>query len=34
MYMDNFRKPVIVPKIRMLDRQFQIFETKQIKSQQ
>ena len=32
MYMDNFRKSFIAPKIRMLSCQFQIFETKQIKS--
>ena len=32
MYMDNYDKPIIVPKIRMLACQFQIFETKQTKS--
>ena len=32
MYMDNFGKPIIVPKIGMLACQFQIFETKRIKS--
>ena len=31
MYMEHFRKPNIVLKIRMLVCQFQIFETKQIK---
>ena len=32
MYMDNFRKPIIVPKIQMLACQYQIFETKKTKS--
>ena len=32
MYIDNYRKPIIVPNIRMLARQFQILETKQTKS--